>query len=63
MLSKNYISGTNVRVVIDGICRYNTDNINIDTHIGIRYVILAKQWMWLPDDGFYMNRNKLGQLL
>jgi len=20
--------------------------------IGIRYVILAQQWMWLPDDGF-----------
>jgi len=28
------------------------DNINIDTHIGTRYVILAKLWMWLPDDGF-----------
>ena len=26
--------------------RYN------DTHIGTRYVILAKHWMWLPDDGF-----------
>jgi hypothetical protein len=24
------------------ICRHNTDNINIDTHIGTRYVILAK---------------------
>ena len=23
-----------------------------DTHIGTRYVILAKHWMWLPDDGF-----------
>ena len=21
-----------------------------DTHIGSRYVILAKHWMWLPDD-------------
>ena len=21
-------------------------------HIGTRYVILAKHWMWLPDDGF-----------
>jgi len=27
-------------------CRYN------DTLIGNRYVILAKHWMWLPDDGF-----------
>jgi hypothetical protein len=34
------------------ICRHNTDNINKDTHIGTRYVILAKHWMWLPDDGF-----------
>ena len=27
-------------------------NINNDTHIGTRYVILAKHWMWLHDDGF-----------
>jgi hypothetical protein len=27
------------------ICRHNTDNINNDTHIGTRYVILAKHWM------------------
>ena len=40
VLNKNYISGTNVRFV------------NNDTHIGTRYVILAKHWMWLPDDGF-----------
>ena len=35
-----------------GICRYNNDNINKDTHIGTRYVILDKHWMWLPDDCF-----------
>jgi len=34
------------------ICRHNTENINIDTHIGTRYVILAKHRIWLPDDGF-----------
>ena len=34
------------------ICRHDTNNINNDTHIGTRYVILAKHWMWLPDDGF-----------
>ena len=34
------------------ICRHNTDNINNDTRIGTRHVILAKHWMWLPDDGF-----------
>jgi len=33
-------------------CSHNTDNINTDTHIGTRYVISAKHWMWLPDDGF-----------
>jgi len=33
------------------ICRHNTD-INNDTHIGTRYVILAKHWMWLRDGGF-----------
>ena len=33
-------------------CRHNTDNSNNDTHIGTKYVILAKYWMWLPDDGF-----------
>ena len=30
---------------------------------GTRYVILAKHWMWLPDDGFYVNRNMLEHLL
>ena len=34
------------------ICLHNTDIINNDTHIGTRYVILAKHWMWLTDDGF-----------
>jgi len=34
-----YCNITNVRVVND-------------THIGTRYVILTKHWMWLPDDGF-----------
>ena len=53
MFSYNYISGTDLRVVIDVVSViHNTDNINNDTHIGTRYVILAKHWMWLPDDGF-----------
>jgi len=30
------------------------DGVN-DMHIGTRYVILAKHWMWLPDDGFTWN--------
>ena len=45
-----------MRVVVDvvsvngDICRHNTD-VNIGT-TGTRHVILAKHWMWLPDDGF-----------
>ena len=35
-----------------GICHHNTDNMNNASHIGTRYVSLAKHWMWLPDDGF-----------
>ena len=35
---------------ISGICRHNTDNANIDKHIGSWYVILAKLWIWPPDD-------------
>jgi len=34
------------------ICRHNTDKINIDTRFSTRYVILAKQWMWFPEDCF-----------
>jgi hypothetical protein len=45
------------------ICCHNTVNINNNMHIGTRYVILAKPWMRLPDDGFYVNRNMLEQLL
>ena len=26
--------------------------VSQDTHIGTRYVILANNWIWLPDDGF-----------
>jgi len=37
----------------------NTDNINNDTHIGTRYVILAKHWMWLPDDGLMWTETRL----
>jgi hypothetical protein len=32
--------------------QHSTDNISNDTHIGTRYVIFAKHWLWLPDDGF-----------
>jgi len=38
--------------IYGGIWSQSTGNINKDTHTGTRYVILAKYWMWLPDDGF-----------
>jgi len=38
-----------VRVVTDVMA---ADDINNDTHIRTSYVILAKHWMWFPDDGF-----------
>ena len=43
-----------------GLCHHNTDNINNDTHIGTRYVILAKHWIWLPDDGFLCEPKHVG---
>jgi len=29
-------------------------------HIGTRRVILAKHWMWLPDDGFGCEPKRVG---
>jgi hypothetical protein len=34
------------------LCRHSTENNSNDTHIATRHVILAKYWLWLPDDGF-----------
>jgi hypothetical protein len=34
-----------------GICRHSTENFYNDTYTGTRNVILAKHWLWLPDDG------------
>ena len=44
-------------------CRHNADNACTDTHSWIRLVILAKRWLWLPDDGSCVNRNMLKRLL
>ena len=41
------------------ICHHNTD-VNNDMHIGTRYVILAKHWMWLPDDDSFRPHYGLG---
>jgi hypothetical protein len=37
---------------LNKICCHNTEIISNNTHIGTRHVILAKYWLWLPDDGF-----------
>jgi hypothetical protein len=34
-----------------GICRHNTEYGYNDKYIGTSIVILAKCWLWLPDDG------------
>ena len=46
MMIKHFIvqlTYTNYKILVP-MCVY--------THIGTRYVILARHWMWLPDDGF-----------
>ena len=48
------IVSVDVYVVIDIVyddIDIDTDNIYDNTHIGTRYVILAKHWILLPDDG------------
>jgi len=37
-----------------GIYRHNTDNAHIHKHSGTKPVILARHWLWLPDDGSCM---------
>jgi len=36
------------------ICRHNTGNAHINKHSGTKPVILARHWLWLPDDGSCM---------
>ena len=43
--------------------RHSDDNVHIDKHGGIIPVILARDLLWLPDDGSCVNRNMLEQLL
>ena len=45
------------------ICRHNTDNVHIDKHTGTTPVILARHWLWFPDDGSCVNRNMSERLL
>jgi len=34
-----------------GICHHDTDSAHIDKHNGTIFVILARHWVWLRDDG------------
>ena len=36
---------------------------SLDLNSGPLLVILAKYWLWLPDDGFFVNRNMSEQPL
>ena len=46
-----------------GICHHNTDKSHIDKHSGTIPVILSRHWIWLPDDGYCVNRDMFEQLL
>jgi hypothetical protein len=45
------------------LCSHNTDNVCTTSMYSqwTKYVILAKYCLWLPDDGFIVNRNMLEQ--
>jgi hypothetical protein len=45
------------------LCSHNTDNVCTTSTYPhwTKCVILAKHWLWLPDDGFLVNRNTLEQ--
>ena len=45
------------------LCNHNTDNVYTTSMYShwTEGLILAKHWLWLPDDGFIVNRNMLQQ--
>ena len=45
------------------LCSHNTDNVCATSMYShwTDCVILAKYWLWLPDDGLIVNRNMLEQ--
>ena len=45
------------------ICRQSSNNAHTDKHSGTIFVILARHWLWLPDDGSCVDRNMLEQFL
>ena len=46
-----------------GICRHNAGKARVDKHSETIPVILARHWLWLPDDGSCVNRNMSEQIL
>jgi len=61
MTCEAWVHSTHVSQVI--ICSHNTDNYcrtSMCSH-WIECVILAKYWLWFPDDRFIVNRNMLEQ--
>ena len=55
-LAKITRSGSQLRCVL---CNVHNTHLNSEPLL----VILAKHWLWLPDDGFFVNRNMLEQPL
>ena len=45
------------------ICRHNNDHVRTDKHRRTTYVILARYWHLLPEDGSNVNRNMSEQFL
>jgi len=44
------------------LCRRNTNNVSTTSVSTLNQTcILAKYWLWLPDDGVLVNRNMLEQ--
>jgi hypothetical protein len=40
-----------------GICGHNTEYSHNDKYTGTSNVILAKHWLWLPDDGLCKSKH------
>jgi len=62
MLRFTYV-GTDGVSVMAAYCRHDTNTVCTNMNSRTRFVILAKYWSWLPDDGSYVNRSMLERLL
>ena len=61
MLSVLQLHSTHASQVV--LCSHNTDNVCMTSMYShwTKCIILAKYKLWLPDDGFAVNRNMLEQ--